>query len=288
MKTVLSLGGGGIKGRVLAQFLAGIEPNPDLIIGTSTGGILALARAAGKTFNQASKLYDIYGSTIFAKTGVRKILGRWTCAKYSNEGLKQVLISEFGDMTLKDVKIPVVVVCQWKATNQLSLIKSWANPNMTLVDAALCTSAAPTYFPSHLGRIDGGVSRNNPCGLAIVEALKLWKGDPFRLLSMACPRAVSGSDPVDGDWGALQWLTQGGIVSGFVNTFMDGGMDASVDEATEAMDALGFPFLHLEPEPDAIGTLAMDDPSPLALEKLDDIAARMIDKDLVRAKRFLS
>jgi hypothetical protein len=61
------------------------------------------------------------------------------------------------------------------------------------VDAALATSAAPTYFARHLtdndvGLVDGGVWANNPIAIASVEAVGLlkWPGQDLRILSVGC------------------------------------------------------------------------------------------------------
>ncbi len=279
MKTVLASGGGGIKGLVEARFLAAIGPvAPDLVVGTSTGGILAAAIGLGKDVATLPELYQKHGATIFEK---RKLAGLWR-AKYSNEGLRKVLLEQFGEKRMGDCVIPTMVVSQWKANNTLSLIQSWRDRDFPIVDACLCTSAAPTFFPAHLGRIDGGMARNNPCGVAMVEALKQFANSPFRLLSIGCPRAMSGSDPTDGDWGVVRWM-----LHGLIDAFMDSGVDASAYEADVAMQALGFPFLHIEPDHDALGTLAMDDASPRSLARLNDIANRLIDKYASEARNFL-
>jgi hypothetical protein len=62
-----------------------------------------------------------------------------------------------------------------------------------VVDVALATAAAPTYFPAHsikdvAALIDGGVWANNPTGLAAVEAVGVlkWPGDSLRILSIGC------------------------------------------------------------------------------------------------------
>jgi uncharacterized protein len=46
-----------------------------------------------------------------------------------------------------------------------------ANGALPVVDAILRTIAAPTYFPSHQGYIDGGVFAHNPSMAALSVAL---------------------------------------------------------------------------------------------------------------------
>lgn len=281
MKTVLALGGGGIKGLVTAMFVASI-PNlkPDLIVGTSTGGILALALAIGKPREELANLYRKHGSTIFRR---RHRLSGVLRAKYSNAGLGRALRTEFGNAAVGDCPTPVMVVCQWKSNNTLSLIRSWRGSwmSMSMVDAGLCTSAAPTYFPAHMGRIDGGVARNNPASVAMVEALKQYAGEPFRLLSITCPRTLSGSDPTSEDWGVIPWVQHG-----LIESFMDSGMDACAYETSIVMRTLGYPYLHVEPV-DRL-SVDMDDASPRGIAKLTDIAGRLIESKISSATRFLN
>jgi hypothetical protein len=61
------------------------------------------------------------------------------------------------------------------------------------VDAALATSAAPTYFQHHItrhgaGLLDGGVWANNPVAIAAVEAIALlgWPRESLQILSLGC------------------------------------------------------------------------------------------------------
>ena len=68
-----------------------------------------------------------------------------------------------------------------------------------VVDVALATAAAPTYFPTHrsaagLPLIDGGMWANNPTGLATVEAIGVlgWERTSLRVLSLGCTE-----EPVD-------------------------------------------------------------------------------------------
>ena len=78
-----------------------------------------------------------------------------------------------------------------------------------VVDVALRTSAAPTYFPAYQGYVDGGVVANNPSMAAVAQALDgRAAGRPLTdlvLLSIGAgtePKFIKGRKV---DWGWGQW-----------------------------------------------------------------------------------
>ena len=76
---ILSLDGGGVKGTFTASFLAELErmtgkrvvDHFDLITGTSTGGIIAIALGLGVGTEAILGFYERDGPAIFPSTGVR-------------------------------------------------------------------------------------------------------------------------------------------------------------------------------------------------------------------------
>ena len=78
-----------------------------------------------------------------------------------------------------------------------------------VVDVALRTSAAPTYFPVYQGFADGGLVANNPSMCAVAQALdkgtgkqKLSKITVLSIGTGVLPKYVSGFNE---NWGYLQW-----------------------------------------------------------------------------------
>ncbi|MEM7517924.1 MAG: hypothetical protein AAF368_13495, partial [Planctomycetota bacterium] len=79
-----------------------------------------------------------------------------------------------------------------------------------VVDVALRTSSAPTYFPSYQGYVDGGVVVNNPSMAALAQALDGRRGkcsDTEEILLMSIgtgaePKYIKGKRH---DWGWGQW-----------------------------------------------------------------------------------
>ena len=73
MKRILAIDGGGIKGVFPAAFLATVEDTIkrnvadyfDLIVGTSTGGIIALGLGLGLSAKELLAFYEEHGPIIF-------------------------------------------------------------------------------------------------------------------------------------------------------------------------------------------------------------------------------
>lgn len=191
---VLSLDGGGIRGVFSASVLAAIEEQLDvrvadyfdLIIGTSTGGIIALGLGMGLSARDILDFYTENGPRIFPSTffhqrfvrGVRHLV-RY---KHSEKPLKAALEAVFGDRRLGESTKRLVITSFDAVAGDVHLFKTSHHPKFTrdfrdkVVDVALATSAAPTYLPGHHpgdGRrfIDGGVWGNCPAPLGILEAI---------------------------------------------------------------------------------------------------------------------
>lgn len=210
VRRVLAIDGGGIRGVFPAAFLAAIEadlPSPigkyfDLIVGTSTGGIIALALGLGLSADDILRFYEQHGPTIFhanARTRALRYLG---FAKYTAKPLRDALTSVFGQRLLGESQTRLVIpscslttgeVHLWKTAHYSRVLEDY---KCKVVDVALSTAAAPTFFPTyHTDRgmplIDGGVWANNPVGVAVVEAVGVLGWDPasISVLSLGCTTA---------------------------------------------------------------------------------------------------
>lgn len=230
---ILSIDGGGIRGVLSITILKRLQEKfpdflskIDLFAGTSTGGILALALASGKTPEQALKLYVEKGKDVFMDTlfdDVRDAFGL-AGAEYSNTGLRKALVDEFGnDMRLQDLKSRVLVSSfdldnesvnaeipqTWKPKFFHNFPSEDNDGDQSVVDVAVRTAAAPTFFPIYQGYIDGGVVANNPSMCALAQAVDKNTGKQ-RLSSVVLLSISTGGYPkyleeMDGDWGLLKW-----------------------------------------------------------------------------------
>ena len=247
MKRILAIDGGGIKGVFPASFLATVEDTIednianyfDLIVGTSTGGIIALGLGLGLSAKELLAFYEEHGPTIFkGNRGLRWL--RWFgTSKYSTAPLEDALRSCFGDKRLADSEKRLVIPSLNLENGKVYIYKTAHHPRLErdykekAVEVALKTSAAPTYFPTHRSSagtplIDGGTWANNPVGMSVVEAVTLldWPGKSLKVLSLGCT-----AEPLNVNWGRnaslgrLYWATK------FVDVFMHAQSHASLGTA---------------------------------------------------------
>ncbi len=207
MRKILSIDGGGIKGVFPASFLSTIEDSLgkrvsdhfDLIVGTSTGGIIALGLGLGFSAQEILDFYERFGPDIFKGNGVVRFLRSICWSKYSSNKLRESLEEKFGDRKLGESKNRLVIPALNLETGEVHVYKTSHNERLKrdykekAVTVAMATSAAPTYFPtfrSPFGAplVDGGLWANNPVGAAVVEAIGVldWPRDELQVLSIGC------------------------------------------------------------------------------------------------------
>lgn len=193
---VLSIDGGGIKGLLTASFFDTLEKRLnkniadffDLIVGTSTGGIITLALADRIRANEIVSFYLKFGPSIFKKRIISKFIGKGYGlfkSLYDIKPLKTALQEVFKEKTLQEMyegnNIAVCITatnprnCRpyiFKTPHQSKLRRQL---KAKLWEVALSTSAAPIFFPivsieSHY-LVDGGLWANNPSMVALTEAI---------------------------------------------------------------------------------------------------------------------
>lgn len=204
---ILCLSGGGFRGLYTAALLEILEAearNPlaqvfDLIAGTSIGGILALGIAAGIKASTLREGFETNADRIFPR--FRKIKGKsvfprlaWGIfqARYPQEGLRRTIEDIFlGQSQAKLRDIPANVLVSGVDLNERGprIFRSAdRDSHVSLLDVALATSAAPTFFPEHTIEksllVDGGLIANAPDMIALLEALKSEALADIRMLSL--------------------------------------------------------------------------------------------------------
>ncbi|OQW95055.1 MAG: hypothetical protein BWK77_08245 [Verrucomicrobia bacterium A1] len=271
---ILSLDGGGIRGiytltllRRLDERVGGFLDKADLLAGTSTGGIIALGLAAGRPLDELRSFYEEHGQEVFSDSWADNIVdvGKIIGADYSNRNLKRILTDTFGSLKLKDLERKVLIPTfdldpgqqggrTWKPKFFHNFTGRGSDGQEYVVDVAMRTSAAPTYFPSYQGYIDGGVVANNPGMAALAQALDKATGgqklEGVRLLSLGTglvPQYIAGDRH---DWGYAQWAKP------IISVMMDGMMGVADYQCRKLLGRRYHRLAPVLPEPIALDAAA--------------------------------
>ena len=305
-RRVLSIDGGGIRGIIPALVLAHLEQQTgkacgelfDLMVGTSTGGMLALGLSIGDghdkalfTAEQLVKLYEEHGADIFEQSLWRKVrsVGGILEEAYSHEALEAILNQYFGDRALSECRVPTMVTSYDIQHRRTVFLKSWHSNHSSLLckEAARATSAAPTYFePANLEwasesrtLIDGGVFINSPSVSAYAEARKLFPDDEIAMLSIGTGE-LTRAIPYEAakTWGSALW------VMSLLDCMFDGASKAA-DHQMQLF--LGENYVRLQ-TPLNYASDDMDDASKGNIRNLKQIAGELIEHDQTLLHQFFN
>ncbi|MGD9726559.1 MAG: patatin-like phospholipase family protein [Nitrospira sp.] len=235
---ILSLDGGGVRGALQARILARLQETipflhkVKLVCGSSIGGINGLCIAAGHDAADLVAMYSKRGKEIFSSRDWLDVLSGPSDevfrANYDNVGLIKVVRDMLGKRSLSDLEKKVVITSFdldnlddksrsiatrtydrrfWKPKIFHNFECEGGDGDESALDVAIRTSAAPTYFPSYQGYIDGGIVANNPALCAVGRAVKAG----ISLNQMVLISVGTGTTPtyIKGDrldWGYKQWL----------------------------------------------------------------------------------
>ena len=315
---VLTLDGGGMRGIYTAAFLNGladqfakkrnvgpldIGKGFDLIVGTSTGAIVACAAAIGLPMQTVVDLYAKNGKDIFPqklKSGagaLTQILGRSRQLKKGAEALRDALDGVLGDKTFADVHRDRGIALAITAV-EMSQQRSWIfktghlgghrDDAVKLVDACMASSAAPIYrslaaipvddgLGGHRVFADGGLWANNPVLVGLIDALKMGDGEIDVFSAGTFPRPEGERIGVNQlDRGFLEWKFGGAAASlsiaaqeyAFDN--MARMLAGEFTRLSRTVETVRFPSGVLQPA--LLPYLDLDDGSPEAASALIDQA----------------
>ncbi len=277
--TILSIDGGGIRGYIPALILeelshlfakTGTSPHLsrhfDLIAGTSSGSLTALALTAPKadpsndsrflpvpqySASDIVNTYETRSLDIFPRMPLSQIqyLKQAFHDKYDDEGLEKVLDDIFGKRTVRDSLTDFLISSyDLKSGKPVMIRKSIlknSNENFYMKDVARGSSAAPTFFePHHMTSltgeteyylVDGAMAANNPALYAYVEARSCFPGaKKFLILSVGTGNLPHQWDYRKAkDWGFLDWISpQNGTP---LYSILSGSREQCIDDQLKAM-----------------------------------------------------
>lgn len=183
---VLSIDGGGLRGIFAAAALAQLEldfetsvlDHFDLVVGTSTGGLIALGMAAGRSPQEIADFYLNEGRAIFPDSRLARL--RRLHRPYNAAPLREAVETVVGARTLGESPVRLAIPAFDQTSNDVYLFRTPHHERLRrdhrtpMIDVAMATTAAPTFLPAHrlggLRLIDGGVWANNPTMVGVVEA----------------------------------------------------------------------------------------------------------------------
>lgn len=254
---VLALDGGGMRGLYTASVLEclatryslahelprlDIGKGFDLILGTSTGAILAAGLASGLEISSVKKLYCEHGPRIFPdpmpsfdrsmRLGGKLKFIAW-CIRHAfrpgtdAKALEAALTSIFGDQTLGEVfasrNIGLCIPATTLHQHRPAVFKTGhlgptfrRDDGKKIVDICLASAAAPVFLPlaESNGEIggqrtvyaDGGLWANNPVLIGLAEALAIaTREQPIRILSLGTCPPPNGESVSHLQRGLLDW-----------------------------------------------------------------------------------
>ncbi len=265
----------------------------DLIAGTSTGGLIALALTCPSSFGykvcknapqidlaDVLEQYRTMGSTIFPSstfTYFRKIAS----TKYPETGIESLLKEWFADSLMGQATVPTLIMSYDLFKGTPVEIRSYEERSFLVREAGRATSAAPTYFPPLIKDeeilVDGAVAANNPALYAYVEAKKLYPNcKKFNILSLSTG-GKNHTMTVDETKGLLSWVEQ-------VNPMYSAAQKHTVDIVLRSLPDVN--YIRID-DPLELA-IKMDDASPSAIKSMEEFANIVTQRHEKEFKDFAS
>ena len=236
MRNILSIRGGGIRGIIpccclieLEAQLGGVtRDHIDFCAGTSTGALLTAAIAAGIPAADLLKVYTERSHEIFTPTGAIATAKRVVEGfMYDPTHLHDVLVSVFGaksEWLINDSPIRVMISATAMNGHNWFFVKDnarnrAATGRVRLLDAAVASACAPTYFDhwkidniegKTLRFFDGGAGGTaNPAYQACVEAFEYddFVAAETRMVALGTGYFEAPDTPPSGLIGTIGWAT---------------------------------------------------------------------------------
>jgi patatin-like phospholipase/acyl hydrolase len=257
---ILSIDGGGTRGIIPARILQEIETISgypisklfDLVVGTSSGGMTALALVCPVSLSPAVRmpkfkakdlvsLYLDQSVNIFRKSLWSDIRTLWgaLAPRYDRTPLDGILNEMFEETCMSDTLCRAIIPSFSLKTYSPIIFGESGKPDHYVSDVAIAATAAPVYFsPKKIIDtkglhpdvcVDGGIWANNPETIGVSCALKENPGltrDDIYILSIGSGKNKVGKRSVQDsfeshDSGFLKWMLECNVVDLILNAESD-------------------------------------------------------------------
>ena len=314
--TVLSIDGGGIRGILPALVLQRLEERTgrpvaslfDVVAGTSTGAIIALALTlageGGRPRWRAQDVVGLYereGPRIFARSvidRVRRVDGVGD-EKYPSDGLRRALRAYLGDARLRDALCEVLVTAYETERRSAFFFRrrDARDPargrDFPVALVAEASAAAPTLFeavrletrepPGWLSLVDGGLFANNPAMCALVETRKHHPDRDVLIVSLGTGELTRRLPWEEiRDWGGREWALPVTPLLGVIFDGISDTVDHQVAHLVPEAAYFRFQVSHASANDD------LDDASEGNLRTLRLEAARLLDERADELERLVA
>ena len=289
VKIILSIAGGGIKGKIAAKLVDLIEQEMnqdvteifDLFVGTSIGSILCGAYASGlysaKFVNEQLFVKENYTKMMSPDSHLNTIFGTiGLLPKYGSNGKIEILNKYFKENRMNTVEKYLMIPAYNVSKDKPKFFKSWSSHEDLLLSSIInASSAAPGYFsPEQIGPdiyADGGIGCNYPEDCAYTEGIRLWGiKEDIRILVLDLGKTNKNIQPKKW-WGLAEWITAGDL-SGLV---FDGNREESGYVLKNLAESLGHKYLILDGQ---LKNNSLDDISDQNVENLEKTAQYLWEK----------
>ncbi|HEX9828560.1 MAG TPA: patatin-like phospholipase family protein [Flavobacteriaceae bacterium] len=312
---ILSINGGGVRGIIPSIVLTDIESKLngksiaesfDIITGTSTGAIIALALNVPDPNNKNKpkyksndivNLYKDFNSNVFDTTFRRKFfsMNGWLSYKYNSKPLNKLLKKYLGETKISE-SISNLVIPAYDVKNNKTEIFNTRQARLfpekhdyRMWEVALAATAAPTYFKSfkinNREFIDGGLTMNNPTLASMIHAFMLCgRRVDFFILSIGTGRTKI--ENLVGSSGKLGWLKH------ILNITIDGVSQLNHKQVQLVISELNKDrkdnkYVYLDIVIDKENEL-LDNTSTQNIQKLEEYGNYLIKKESQEIKNIVS
>lgn len=235
---ILSIDAGGVRAIVPSMILSHMEKQAgkpinelfDLIVGSSTGGLLGLCLTKPNGPNSLNPQYTASDMVRFFEEHARSVypqnsfMDGWLRPKYDRKSMDKAIEELLGDFRLKQALTNTAVTAYDTEHKVPVLFKSWLAKNLdsfdfAAKDVARAACSIPTYFePVNLNRneqfksiVDGSVFASNPSLAAYCEAVSIFANEPcdYLMVSLGTGRSLRGLafDNIR-TWGQFHWMKE--------------------------------------------------------------------------------